>query len=134
MMNTKRYLIASIAAAAFLMLYGFVVNTIVLADFYEANTAIGLMRAEEDQIMWAILLSTLLQALALGFIFTRGYEGKGIGEGVRFGFLVAWFVAALYLLFYALQPWDTTATLVAMVVDGIMYIGAGIVLSLLYQE
>ena len=75
----------------------------------------------------------MLQGLALGYIFTRGYENKGVGEGLRFGVLIAWFVAAIYLLFYALLPWEMTPTLVAMATDGIMYLGAGVILALLYK-
>lgn len=132
-MNVTKYWIASLAAAIWIFLYGFVANTIVLADFWAAQTSPGLMRPEGQEIMWAIAVSCLLQGLALGFIFTRGYQNKGIGEGVRYGLLIAWFIAALYLLFYALQPWNDVSLLVAIVTDGLMYVGAGIVLALLYK-
>ena len=92
------------------------------------------MRGEGEEVMWAIALSTLVQGLALGYIFTRNFEGKGIGEGVRFGLLIAWFVAGLYLLFYAIQPWELAGTFVAMISDGIGYVGVGVVLSLLYKK
>ncbi len=133
-MNVTKYWIASLAAAVWLLLYGFVANVIVLGGFWEAHTSPGLMRPEDQQIMWAVIVSCLLQGLALGFIFTRGYENKGIAEGLRFGVLIAWFVAALYLLFYALQPWDNVSTAVTIVTDGIMYVGAGVVLALLYKQ
>ena len=84
--------------------------------------------------MWAIIASCLLQGFALAWIFTKGYEDKGIGEGLRFGLLIAWFVAALYLLFYAIQPWGMTTTLVSIVADGIMYLGAGVVIAVLYKR
>ena len=53
---------------------------------------------------------------------------------MRFGLLIAWFVAGLYLLFYAIQPWDLAGTFVAMISDGIGYVGVGVVLSLLYKN
>ena len=133
-MNTSKYLVASIAAAIWLFIYGFVANVIVLGNYWAANTSPGLMRAEDEQIMWAIAASMLVQALALGYIFTRNFEGKGIGEGVRFGLLIAAFVAGIYLLFYAIQPWGLAGTFVAMIADGIGYVGTGIVLSLLYKK
>ena len=133
-MNTKKYLIASIAAGIWIFFYGYLANAVVLADFWAAHTPAGLMRGEGQEIMWAIMLSCLLQGLALGYIFTRGHEGKGIGEGLRFGLLIAWFVAAVYLLFYALQPVVFVATAVSMVTDGIMYVGAGVILAGLYKH
>ena len=133
-MNTQRYLIASIGAAIWMFLYGFVVNAILLRDYWEAGSTAPLMRAEDEVMMWAIVLSYLLQGFALGFIFTKNYENKGIGEGVRFGLLVAWFIAGLYFLFFALQPVELADNLLATAVDGIMYTGTGVVLSLLYKK
>ncbi|MDH3590080.1 MAG: hypothetical protein OEQ74_11825, partial [Gammaproteobacteria bacterium] len=106
-MNTQKYVIASIAAGAWIFFYGFIVNAILLSDFWAANGNPDLMRPEGQEIMWAIVVSCFLQGFALAFIFVKGYENKGIVEGLRFGLLVAWFVASLYLLFYALQPWGT---------------------------
>lgn len=133
-MNTRNYLIASLVCGIWLFFYGFVANVIVLADFWASQGSPELMRPEGEEVFWAIVASCLLQGLALGYIFTRGYEARGVGEGVRFGILVAWFVAAVYLLFYALQPWTGIGTVVAMVTDGIMYVGAGVVLALLYKK
>ncbi|GJM09729.1 MAG: hypothetical protein DHS20C11_20050 [Lysobacteraceae bacterium] len=133
-MNTKRYVMASLAAGAWILVYGFVVNAMLLAEFWETNTPAELMRAEADQIMWAIIVSCFSQAFALGFIFTRGYESKGMAEGFRFGLLVAWFIASVYLLMYAIQPLPMIGLVVSSIADGIMYIGAGIVLALIYKE
>lgn len=133
-MNSKRYVVASLAAGAWILMYGFVVNAIVLAEFWEANTPADLMRAEADQIMWAIIVSCFSQAFALGYIFTRGYESKGVSEGFRFGLLVAWFVASIYLLMYAIQPLPMIGLIVSCIADGVMYIGAGMILALIYKE
>lgn len=133
-MNTNKYLIASFGAAVWLFVYGFVVNAIVLMDYWIANTLPGTMRPEGEEIIWAIVVSVLLQGFALGYIFTRNYQAKGVGEGVRFGLLIAWFIAGLYFLFYAIQPWGLVPTFVAIAADGIGYIGAGVVLSLLYKK
>jgi len=133
-MNTGKYVVASVVAAVWMLLYGFVMNTIVLKDFW-ASMALseGMMRPENEQVMWAIVVSCLAQALALGYVFIRGYENRGVGEGFRFGLLVAWFIAAVYLLFFAIQPWTLQGWVTSSVVDGGMYIGVRIVLALLYR-
>jgi len=133
-MNTNRYLIASPVTGVWMVVYGFVANQVVLGDFWSSQVAPGLVRPEGEEILGAVIASCFLQAFALGFIFTRGYEARGLGEGVRFGLLVAWFVASLYLLFYALQPWNVISVTVSALTDGLMYVGAGVVLALLYRK
>jgi hypothetical protein len=133
-MNTSKYVVASFAAAVWLLVYGFVVNSMLLADFWSSlMPSEGLMRPESEMVLWAIVLSCVLQGFALAFIFVRGYEGRGLVEGFRFGLLVAWFVAALYLLFFAIQPWTLQGWAASSLADGLMYVGAGIVLALVYK-
>lgn len=133
-MNTNRYLLAAVAGFTWLMAYGFVVNGVLLADFWDSQGNPALYRPEGEEIFGAVVLSFVSQALALGYVFTRGYEGRGLTEGLRFGALVAWFVASLYLLFYAIQPWSIASTVTAMAADGLMYVGLGAVLALVYRR
>lgn len=133
-MNKQRYLIAAIAAAVFVFLYGWIVHGVVLADYWAESLVEGAMRPQGEEIMWAIALGCLLQGLALAFIFVRGYEDRGIMEGFRFGLLVTWFIAALSVLWYGLTPMEPAQLVVGIVFDGIMYIGAGVILAALYRR
>ena len=132
-MNAKRYIIASLAGGTFIFFYGFIVNTIVLKDFWTAHTGALQMRPEGSQIMWAIVASCYLQGLVLTYIYSKGMRNTEVLEGLRFGALIAAFVASIYLLFYALQPWSIDATIVTMLADGLMYIGAGAVIAAFYK-
>lgn len=132
-MNTKRYLAASVAAGVFIFIYGWLVHGILLADYWAEHMAEGSMRPEEEMIMWAIAVSCLLQGLALGFIFTRGYQDKGIMEGVRFGLLIAWFMIALYFLHYALSPVEAIPMVTGAIIDAVMYVVVGVILAALYK-
>lgn len=133
-MNNQRYLIAGIGAAIFMFIYGWVVQGILLSDFWAANMPAGSMRPDDEVMLWAIAVSCLLQGLALGYIFVKGYEGLGIGEGFRFGLLIAWFIFAMYIMWYALSPMTNIGFVVGVLTDGIMYIGAGVVLAALYKR
>jgi hypothetical protein len=133
-MNTKRYMMAGLTAGIWILVYGFVANAIILADFWASHSQPGLMRPEGEEVMWAVVASCLLQGFILSLIFTRGYENRGLGEGARFGLLIAVFVAAIYLLFFALQPWSMTATMASMVTDGLMYLGAGVIIAAIYRS
>ncbi len=131
-MNTQKYVIASIGAFVWLMLYGFVMYNYVVADYMASVTPDGLARVPQDMI--AITVGALIQAFALGLIYTKNHEGKGAGEGVRFGLMIAVFVAGMYTLMYGVMNYDLQGTLVGTAVDGLMYVGAGVVLSLLYKK
>jgi len=133
-MNTQKYIIASVGAAVWLFAYGFVVYGLLLADYFAGVTPAALMRPEDQQLIMFIGLGCLIQGLGLGYIFTKNYEAKGVGEGVRFGVLIAIFVIGLYTLMYGIQPYTLQGLLSSMAVDGIMYIGAGAVLALLYKK
>ena len=132
-MNTNRYIIASLAGGAFILFYGFIVNAILLKDFWATHTAALQMRPEGTEIMWAIVVSCFLQGFVLTYIYSKGMRNTEVLEGLRFGVLIAAFVASIYLLFYALQPWGLGATLTTMLVDGVMFIGAGMVIAALYK-
>ena len=132
-MNSKKYIYASLAGGTFILFYGFIVNAILLKDFWTTHTGALQMRPEGSEIMWAIVVSCYLQGFVLTYIYSKGMRNTEVLEGLRFGVLIAAFVASIYLLFYALQPWSIDATLVTMLVDGLMYVGAGAVIAALYK-
>lgn len=132
-MNTKNYIFASVASGIFILLYGYIVNAMLLANFWSSHSGAAIMRPAGTEIMWAIVASCFLQGFVLTAIYIKGMAGNGMTEGLRFGLYIAAFVASIYLLFYGLQPWGLDATVVTMLVDGLMFIGAGIVIAAIYK-
>ncbi len=55
-----------------------------------------IMRPEAERELWIVLVSYAFFAYFFTWIFSKGYEGKGILEGVRYGFAVA---------FMMMLPW-----------------------------
>ena len=68
------------------------------------------------------------------FIFTKGYEGKGIGEGVRYGIIIGLF-ATIPMSFgsYSVMPMTFSLALGWFIYGMIEYIILGIVVALLYK-
>ncbi|NND81711.1 MAG: hypothetical protein HKN50_04710 [Gammaproteobacteria bacterium] len=130
-MLNKNIVLAALGGGTFIFLYGWLVNAVLLVDFWTAQAGALLMRPAGEEIMWAIAASCYLQGLVLSMIYSKGNEHTGAAQGLRFGLLAGLFVASLYLLFYGLQPWGATATAVTMLVDGLMYVGAGWVIALI---
>jgi len=64
-----------------------------MGDTYEKLASIFRPEAEMMDMMWMMMVSGAVMMFMFCYIFTRGYEGKGIMEGVRFGFLIGLLMA-----------------------------------------
>ena len=90
-MNLKRYLAASLAVCVVSLALGFLIHGIILRPTYESLRS--LWRPDMASKMWISWVNTFLMSLLFTYIFTKGYEGRGIMEGVRFGLLVGIFLS-----------------------------------------
>ena len=90
-MNVKRYLAASVAVFAFSMALGYLVHGVILQSTYQSIQ--GVWRTDMQSKMWINTLVALLVSFLAVYIFTKGYEGKGIMEGLRFGLVIGLFLS-----------------------------------------
>ena len=64
-----------------------------------------LFRADADVQMWVIFVAYIFFAFFFTLIFSKGYEGRGVLEGVRYGFYVAMMmVLPMNYVSYAVMP------------------------------
>lgn len=90
-MNRKRIAIAAVVLLVVSAILDFVVHGIILGPVYEATKE--LWRPDMEEKMWVWNLLNLMTAILLPIIFAKGYEGKGVVEGVRFGLLIGFLMA-----------------------------------------
>ncbi len=83
----KKVLIGFVVVFVLTFLLDYVVNMYVMMADYEATKQ--LWRAPEEMKMGVIVVSQLFFAFFFTLIFSKGYEGKGVQEGVRYGVYVA---------------------------------------------
>ena len=133
-MNTQKYVISSVAAAVFMFFYGFVVYAILLADYIASVALPGTMLPEGEENIMMIALGTIIQAFGLGLLYTKGHEGKGPMEGVRFGLYVGIFLTGIYVLMTGIGPYNLTDQFTFAAIDTVMYMGAGVVFAMLYKK
>ena len=82
-MNIKRFLIASIAVFVAFQAMDFIIHGVILMSTYQALQSVW--RPDMMEMMWIMRVGGLVMSFLLVYIFVKGYEGKGILEGVRFG-------------------------------------------------
>jgi hypothetical protein len=63
-----------------------IVNGVLLRSAYESTHQ--LWRSEADMKIWLFFVVYAFQAFFLSLLFSKGYEGKGVAEGARFGLYV----------------------------------------------
>lgn len=90
--NWTRFLIACVAVYVFYHLFGWVFHEWVMGDRYQALSG-TLFRPQEETMdrFWLLYLTSAVWSVLFCFIFVRGYEGKGLMEGVRYGVIMALF-------------------------------------------
>jgi hypothetical protein len=109
----------------------FVVNSYLMMSEYEATPT--LWRRPEEMKMAVIVISQLFFAFFFTLIFSKGYEGKGVVEGIRYGVYVAlmMMVPAAYMT-YATMPVPYSLALKWFLYGTIQYVLYGIALSYVY--
>jgi hypothetical protein len=83
-MNMKRLAIGSLVGAVTLYVLGIVIWEMVFANFFAANSGSATGVEKDPQVIWAIVLGTLLYAE----LVTLGLESRGSSVSIADGFKV----------------------------------------------
>jgi len=82
----KKLLLGFVGVFVVVFVLEFIINNYLMMSIYEQTA--GLWRPPEEMKMWLVIICQLFFAFFFTFIFSKGYEGKGIGEGIRYGLYV----------------------------------------------
>jgi hypothetical protein len=133
-MNVKRYMIGSIVVFVFIFLFDFLLHAVALKGCYEGIKHI--LRPEEGAgafFFW-VILSELILAFGLCCVFVKGYENRGIGEGIRFGLIIGIaFGVSAAIMHYAVYPVSGLIALSQAVGYVVEMIIAGIIIAAIYE-
>lgn len=84
-MQDKKFWLGAVLVFVVLSIGGVAVNQGIMAGDYEATKQ--LWRPMEEMKVWVFYVVYAFVAFFFTLIFSKGYEGKGIMEGVRYGVL-----------------------------------------------
>jgi hypothetical protein len=133
-MNINKWVLASIAAAVFLFVYGWVVYGLLLSSYVARIAPPGAMLPAGSENVVLIAVGCLIQGAALAWIFVMGRRRPGAMEGVRFGLAIGALIFGIYVLMAGVSPYTLRAALTFAIIDTVMYIGAGALIAVLYKE
>ncbi|OFX15144.1 MAG: hypothetical protein A2Z18_07275 [Armatimonadetes bacterium RBG_16_58_9] len=131
-MNAKRYVLASLAVFVVFEILDYVIHSVILMKTYEALASVW--RPDMMQKMWILYITVLVVSFLFVYIFSKGYEAKGIAEGVRYGLVIGLFmqVPAAFSQ-YAVYPIPLTLAVEWFVAGMIEFIICGIVAAAIYR-
>ncbi len=131
-MNVKRFLLAALAVFVTFQVTDFVIHGLILGDFYQANP--DLWRPDMMDKMYIMYITGAVLSIMFTYIFAKGYQGKGVMEGARYG-LVIGLLMVLVGNFnqYAVYPLPYHLVLQWFLYGMVQFIIAGVVVSLIYK-
>lgn len=136
-MNTKRWLLASVAVVAVIVAQEFLVHRVLLHEIYLQTTSVWRARADILNTMWLYGVGCLVFAPVFALIYVKGYEvGKsGLGQGLRYGVYMGLLIGvALTLGWYVVLPISATLAVYWAIAGMVEMIVAGIVVGLIYKS
>jgi hypothetical protein len=129
-MNKKVWL-GFIAAFITFEVLNYIVNYLILGSTLDSLTV---WRSDMSSKMWIFHLVMLIGSFFFAFIFSKGYENKGIMEGVRYGLYIGiWLSVGMAYSTYAMIAIPYSLALQWFIYGVIEYIIAGIVLALVFR-
>ena len=125
---------AFVGAFLVILASDFVLHGVLLKDLYAQTASAWRSEADMQAHMGYMLAGQAIAALFLVWIFAKGYEGKGLGEGVRFGLLIGAFGSAHCFIQYAVTPIPCSllcAWVAGMLVQSVL---AGLAAAAIYKK
>lgn len=131
-MNVKSFIYAIIASYFAMAVAGIVGD---LATKEQMASLIAISRGEEGMgaMMAWMLLGYLISTIVFCYIFIKGRNKGGIGEGIKFGAIFGVGMSGAILVNYSMFPYEMIAMITQVVLIILIYIIGGIVASLVYK-
>jgi uncharacterized membrane protein len=87
----KKLLIAFVAVYVVGQILSYLIHGVWLAPTYQSLASVWRPEAELQSMMWITFVTSAFFSFFFCYVFARGYEGKGLAEGVRYGLIIGLF-------------------------------------------
>src|SRR6266705_1046399 len=136
-MNTKRWLLASVAVFVVIGVLEFLIHGVLLSDMYKQTASLWRSEAEMQKMTWVFWVGILVFAPFFALIYVKGYEkGKpGLGQGFRYGLYAGAMLCVLNSFgWYVLLPIPLALAFYWFLAILVEFIAAGVAAGLVYHE
>ena len=136
-MNTKKWLLASLAVLVVIGVLEFLIHGVLLSDVYKQTASVWRPEKEMQQMMWMFWLGYLVFAPFFALIYAKGYEkGKpGLAQGIRCGLYVGLMLSVMHSFgWYVILPIPLALAWYWFAAIVVEFVAAGAAAGLVYSE
>jgi hypothetical protein len=127
----KKLLYGFIAVFVTIDVLNFLIHGVMLSTTYQSLSS--LWRPDMMSKVWITHLNAAISAFFFTFVFSKGYEGKGIAEGARYGFYIGFWLSALMAYGTYMMIAVPYSLAVQWFIYGLIeYVAAGVVLAMVF--
>ncbi len=127
---SKKLWMGFIAVYVAMVITMMIIHMGLLNGIYHSEAVMKMMRPESDGTMWIYFVTGAIVSFFFTLIYIKGYEGKGIAEGARYGLYVGLLMATpMAYNSYASYPMPYSLALQWFIYGTIQYIILGVVLA-----
>ena len=135
-MNVKKFWVAFVVIFIVLEILGYLVHGVFLGDTYQSEGIKEIFRSMEemDSRWWIMILTDLIWVYFFTFFFVKGYETKGIMEGVRYVAYMGIFVSLVFSYQnYVVLPIPYSLALQWFIYGFVISVILGVIAALIYS-
>lgn len=132
--NQKRLAFTILALFGYIFASDFIIHQLILGESYKATASLWRPEDEMKKMCGWMLLAQIVIATFAAILFAKGYEKKGLMEGVRFGFLLGGYTVAPFLIQYVVFPIPRSIVAAWVVLGFVQVILGGVVAAAVYRK
>jgi hypothetical protein len=130
----KRFWMAFAACYVVGQVLSFLINGVLLQDTYKSLASVWRPEAEMQAKMWIFFVTSFVAIFLFCYIFTKGYENKGVVEGVRYGVLVGLLLTVpMAYDSYVIYPIPYSLALTWFLTGMVFWVVLGALLAAIYR-
>ncbi len=129
----KKFWLGFVAVFVTSEVLNFIINGVLMMPDYKATQ--NVWRPDMMSMMWVFHVLMLVGAFFFTFIFSKGYEGKGMMEGIRYGLYIGiWMSMGMAYGTYAMIVIPYSLALKWFLFGIVQYVIMGIVAAMVYGK
>jgi hypothetical protein len=133
-MNVGRYVLGSIVVFVFFLVIEWIFHGVIMSGWYREVLQLHRPDAYTGIYLIWMLVGFLILAFGYCFIFTKGYENKGIAEGYRYGLYIGvTFSVSASLIEFSVFPFPAKWIIGWIIGYVIIMILAGMIFAAIYR-
>ena len=131
-MNKRNFILTSIIVFVVYEVVNNIIHVLILSGAYQVLSEVW--RPDMMQKMWIMYVTALIFSFLFVYIFSKGYEGRGIQEGIRYGLIIGLLMNVVGMFNqYAVYPLPFGLVIQWFIYGVIQFILCGIVAAALYK-